>query len=280
MFAGDIQIAASVNETPGMLATAWTEGFAAVDGTGRPYLVSLGNHDYDYGAIRYTPSFDQSIGYDRISARPWYVGCWNAPGVPNNSPLLPNEPVVPAGGVPSKCNQAIRVEAGNRQLLVIALEVWPRQGALDWAGGLINANPACDVIVLNHAYMTNTGTLMDDTNGGPTDPWFPGFTTAAQVLAWAQGFANMHLVLCGHFVPDDIESGTPNGAHRVDHATDGHPLLGIYADYQYAVPPAVDTSQVALMLELSETTLNVRAFNTSTNEEVISAIYPALLPWT
>jgi hypothetical protein len=288
LFVGDVEISNDTSPTvfggqddlSTDMPAAWNEGFSTIDGMNLPYLVTVGNHDYDNN--RDTTYLDQCIGYSQICQKPWWVGYWDAPGVP---PVPnPGSPPAPPTGNPSKSTQAIRIDVGSRQLLVIALEYFPRQGALDWAGGIISSNPACDVIILTHAYMLESGALFDTTNGGPAgpdDPNFPGGgTTGTQVLGWAQGFPNVHLVLCGHAVPSPITSTTLNDAHRVDHANDGHPILGVYADYQYAVPPTVLTSQVVLLLELGETQLNVRAFNTTNKAELSNTNYPYSLAWT
>jgi hypothetical protein len=287
-FAGDVEISnytspsvfGGQDDLSTDMPAAWNEGFSTIDGMNRPYLVTAGNHDYDN--VRDTTYLDQCIGYSRICQKPWYVGDWDAPGVP---PVPnPGSPPAPPTGNRSKSTQAIRVEVGSRQLLIVALEYFPRQGALDWAGDIISNNPACDVIILTHAYMLETGALFDASNGGPTgpdDPNFPGGgDTGTQVLSWAQGFPNVHLILCGHAVPLPITPTTLNDAHRVDIAEDGHPILGVYANYQYAVPPTVLTSQVVLLLELGETQLNVRAFNTTTKVELSNTNYPYPLAWT
>jgi hypothetical protein len=280
LFVGDVQISTSGQDDLSTdMPTAWNEGFSTIDGMNLPYLVAVGNHDYDN--IRDTTNLDQYIGYSRICQKPWWVGYWDAPGWP---PVVGEQgtPPAPPTGNPSKSTQAIRVDVGSRQLLVVALEYFPRQGALDWAGGIISSNPACDVIILTHAYMIESGDLYDLSNGAPApdDFYTPGATTGTQLVSWAQGFPNVHLVLCGHNVPSPITSTTLNDAHRVDTAKDGHPILGVYADYQYAVPPTVLTSQVVLLLELSETQLNVRAFNTTNNVELSNTNYPYSLAWT
>ena len=77
----------------------------------------------------------------------------------------------------------------------------------------------------------------------------------------------------------------PNESNRVDTANDGHPLSGIYADYQfvnsqiYPDSPPPHPSEIVLLLELSNSQVNVRAFNTSTNTEVFAPYYPYVLSW-
>jgi hypothetical protein len=42
---------------------------------------------------------------------------------------------------------------------IVALEVYPRKAAVDWASGVIDANPDREVIVLEHAYLTQEAKL-------------------------------------------------------------------------------------------------------------------------
>jgi len=277
--AGDVQIS-----TPGQddlqqdMPVGWNEGFSAIDAIGKPYLTCAGNHDYD--DIDDTTSFDTYIGYQRICGKPWYVGYWEAPGV---TPVAdPGTPAEPAGGYQSQATQAIRFDVGARQYLVIALEFLPRQGALEWAGGLINQYPTCDVIILDHGYMTLLGNLSaqgstDPYNFLPDPTYNPGGTTGAQVNAWAAGFPNVRLVLCGHNTPQPPSDGI-HVCHRTDPSAGGNQLLGIFANYQYPQDWGT-TSQVVLLLELGDGPLNVRGFNTSTNTEQFAPYFPFNLPW-
>jgi hypothetical protein len=279
--AGDVQISISgQDDLPQDMPVAWNEGFSIIDAMGKPYLTCAGNHDYD--DIDDTTSFDQNIGYQRIFQKPWYVGYWKAPGVTPQA--NPGSPAEPSGGYPSKATQAIRFDIGARQFLVIALEFFPRQGALDWAATIINRFSTCDVIILNHGYMTMLGNLFtangDDNNAyGPSETYNPSFTTGVQVNAWARTFPNVRLVLCGHDIPSGQQNEIANVSHRIDPSTGGHNLLGIYADYQFLVAPDQLTSQVILLLEMGEQQVNVRGFNTNTNTER-STPYPFSLPWS
>jgi hypothetical protein len=281
--AGDVYISPTGQDyEPKEMPPAWNEGFSLIDAMGKPYLTCAGNHDYD-GGIYNTTSFDQNIGYQRIFQKPWYVSYWAAPPVAGMGD--PGTPPLPPGGYPSMATQAIRFDVGARQFLVIALEFFPRQGALDWAASIINQFPASDVIILDHGYMTMLGNLFtvngdDNNNFAPSPTYNPGFTTGVQVNAWARTFPNVRLVLCGHDIPSDgQQSGIANVSHRIDPSAGGHNILGVYADYQFTIAPDQLTSQVILLLEMGEQQLTVRGFNTTTNAER-STPYPFSLPWS
>jgi len=271
---------------PADLDQAWNDGNGGLsiidgaklpDGSELPYLVTIGNHDYDnldYGSPgpglgqRDSSSFDKSIGWARLSrqaGKPWYVGYWPDPGG-------------------SLANQAIKIDVGGRHILIIALEVFPRPEAVTWAGGLINSYPTCEVIIITHGYMKLTSHLTaNDAGYGPNNPTL---YDGIRLNDWAKGFSNVKAILCGHDIPDGTDTGT-NVAHRVDTATDEHPLVGIYANYQLGPgnscngcvgPSGEPPSQVVLLLELKGLQMNVRAFNTTQNQE-LSTPYPFILPW-
>ena len=127
--------------------------------------------------------FDQYICHDRIDENPWYVGYWDAPGV---TPIpVPGSPPAPSTGNPSKATQAIAFSVGARQILVVAVEQFPRQGALDWAASVIASHPTFDVIFLTHSYMTMAGNLYT-VNGNdygafaPSETYNPGFRTGVR----------------------------------------------------------------------------------------------------
>jgi hypothetical protein len=339
--AGDIFMSNSGTDTLARdLPTAWPNGFETINSMGVPYLVAAGNHDYDGPTDdSVTPSqplgsgtwdttyFDMNIGYSKIRGyTAWYAGCWGAPGYPGKG----------SQGNSSKATQAIKIEAGGRKLLVIALEYLPRDGALEWAADQIDKNPDHEVIIVTHAYMTMSGLLFDkwgndydmafmantacevtsdytvtwssppsqETFKGlavsqfPDQDFFPGGSTGTTILAWAKKFANIKLILCGHDIPEvqappvlNQNGSVPsqysfvtaaNDAHRVDLAHDGHPICGIFANYQCMVYPGhgMHNSEVVLLLELEGLQLRVRAFNTSTGEELLhQRPYPYLLPW-
>ena len=53
------------------------------------------------------------------------------------------------------------------------------------------------------------------------------------IFDWAKQFSNVCAILCGHDIP--MAASDPAGTNfrcRVDAASDGHPLVSIYADFQ------------------------------------------------
>jgi hypothetical protein len=269
------------------------EGLVAIDLSGLPYLVAVGNHDRDCTGHshtktenRITTCFDKYLGHGKICMQPWYEGYCKV------EPVSPSDTSCPPSLVEgSKANQAIRFDAGGRHVLVIALEWFPRPEVLRWARNLAKKYHDHEVIIITHAYMTDAGDLF---GGYAAHYWgLPKKKrcTGVDILNCAKKLPNVKAILCGH----SCGSPTPGGeAHRTDVANDGHPLLGIYSDFQYFNP----SSHVVLLLQVSGSEVKVRVFDTNADQEVHYSFdfttnaegtspttegtrfdYPYILPW-
>lgn len=228
------------------LPNAWSAGWSTIDGMGVPYLSSVGNHDYDGNdtnlPARLTSAFDAQVGAARINAKPWYGGVYTVAG--------------------SASNQYILVDAGSRHFLVLALEIFPRPGAITWAAGIINAFPSREVIILTHGYMSDSGTLV--AQGDPFGPTSYGLPTnnysGVSLAAWAQGFANVRLLICGH---NSTFWSRSDGS-----------VYGIESNYQDDPQP----SRVITLLQFHAKTVTVSNLNTTTGS--LDARFPPFdLTW-
>jgi hypothetical protein len=301
--AGDMYMCFDPNCRPEMEKRVWEwddgkgEGLVAIDHWKLPYLVAAGNHDWDCTDIhahtdsRITTSFDKYVGHDKICTKPWYVECCQVPVRPLDISCPPS---LVEG---SKANQAIRFDVRGRHVLVIALEIFPRPDVLRWARNLAKKYHDHEVIIITHAYMTDAGDLF----GGYTARGYWGLSeehssSGVDILNCIKKLPNVKAILCGH----SNHSPNPGGeAHRTDVADDGHPLLGIYSDYQLFTP----NSHVLLLLQVSGSEVKVRVFDTNADQEVHYSfdfptnaegtsptnaegtrfdypdIYPYILPW-
>ncbi|HXY88784.1 MAG TPA: metallophosphoesterase [Candidatus Acidoferrales bacterium] len=274
---------------PAQLPLVWDDGsgkgLVAIDSSGVPYLVAAGNHDIEgingAAGTRNTTSFDTYIGHDKISMKPWY-DCF--------CPVKPCTNPDPIGGCttytagPSLVNQAIKFDVGGRHVIVIALEYAPRPEVMVWAGDLTKKYPDHEVIILVHAYMDITGYFVTHERlQGVTDPKMSA--SGPDIFNWAKHIPNLKAILGGHSCGGPLKGGE---AHRADMAADGHPLLGIYSDYQSFVP----NSHVVLLLQVSGSQVKVCVFDTNANLELTRSldlntstegtgptVYPYLLPW-
>jgi hypothetical protein len=193
--------------------TQWANADAAMkilDGK-VPYVAVIGNHDYDKvnpdGRTAYAANFNKYFGPQRYAGTPYYQGSFD----PNS-----NESFYSV------------FTLGGKQVMVLALEVYPRDAVLDWANSVIDANPDKEVIILTHSYM-----FADDTRVGRCDQ---GGKSDLKVATDNDGedmwnkavrkHANVSLVLSGHIVW--------NGGigRRADLGDNGNLVNQILADFQ------------------------------------------------
>ncbi|MGH9638385.1 MAG: metallophosphoesterase [Candidatus Angelobacter sp.] len=117
--------------------------FRVLDMAGVPYLLAIGNHDYD-GANpkggRLVSGFNQWFGPSRYAGDSFYKGMF------------------PAG---SNENFYGVLNIGGQQYLFLMLEYRPRSTSLDWAEGLLSANSGMQAIVVTHSYLLLSGKRED-----------------------------------------------------------------------------------------------------------------------
>jgi hypothetical protein len=308
--AGDIEsfkpfnltFAQTLEQLSQQLALAWSnndgrnglvtiDNLVAIDNFGLPYLVTIGNHDYpnindptETPSPRDTSDFDSQLGYGRINSRKWYVDYWPDPS--SNT----------------KATQAIQFTVGNRNFLVISLELWPRNPALKWVEGKIEQYSDHEVIIITHAFMKPDGSFEESVA-------LEGTLTPCQddtddkcgkygnlLWTWAKQFTNVRAIMCGHECDplaapgkSNSHASGPNEAFTTLTATDGHTVLGIYSNHQSDYSPnspgdpsySPSYSQVVLLLHLlsDKSHVVIRSFNTTTGKEIINSYYyPSGLP--
>lgn len=101
-------------------------------------------------------------------------------------------------------------EAGDAQWMVLVLELWPRQAAIDWAKGVVAAHPQHNVIVVTHSYLNSNGTIYDRNGGyGSTSPLHL-FDELVSV------YPNIRMVFSGH---------VGSAAARVDTGVNGNKIV-------------------------------------------------------
>ena len=107
-------------------------------------------------------------------------------------------------------NQYSTFEAGGVKWLVLSLELWARQGAIDWAKTIVESHPKHNVIVVTHAYLNGDGTIQQNNGGyGSTSPQHL-FNSLIKV------YPNIKMVFSGHV-------GQANW--RTDTGTNGNKIL-------------------------------------------------------
>ena len=178
--------------------------FRLLDSAGIPYLLAIGNHDYD-GANpkggRPVTGFNQWFGPARYAAKSFYKG---------NFPTGSNE------------NFYGIVNIGGKNYLFLVLEYYPRPEAMTWAAGILQANPDKETIIVTHNYEFVDGTRESrcDTQDMPS-----GNATGDDMWATLRKFPNVIIVLNGHLT-------NAQSAHRTDIADTGTLVNELFVNYQ------------------------------------------------
>lgn len=206
----NIQLVIGVGDiVDGPMQTAqWQSADAAVryiDGV-VPYVLAIGNHDYDNvnPGARQATNFNQWFGPARYAAYPWYGG---------NFPDGSNE------------NFYANVNLGGVDYLILALEYIPRQPALDWADGILKANPNKPVILVTHSYMYKDNTTIDqcDTGDNTYSSKTNGLDGRTLWRNFVSQYPNITTVLSGHIL---------GVGQRSDLAVNGNLVNQMLVDYQ------------------------------------------------
>jgi len=140
--------------------------------------------------------------------------------------------------------------------LVVVLEVFPRDAALNWAAGVIAANPTRDVIIVTHAYTYYDDTRMDRCDLNSAGSFGAGSDNDGQQI-WeklASRFSNIVMVLSGHVVQGD---GT---GRRTDFGTHGNIVNQILSDYQ-SMPNGGNGYMRLITVSPSNNTVTVRTYS-------------------
>jgi hypothetical protein len=176
-----------------------------------PYYAAIGNHDYDAnnpaGRTASTKNFNSYFGPARYQGKSWYSGSY------------------PAG---SNENFYGTVTLGGTQYLILVLECFPRDEALNWAAGILKANASKPVIVVTHAYTYYDNMRMSKCDSNSSYSFAVGADNDGEDI-WTKllsKYANVVMVLSGHVVQGD---GT---GRRADIGANGNLVNQILADYQ------------------------------------------------
>lgn len=186
-----------------------SEAFEVLDEAGLPYVIALGNHDT--AAVK--------VGG---SAAPGNVNL-NLRNTATFNRYFPLERFKRLAGVheEGKIDNACHTfSAGGLDWLVINLELWAREEAIEWARGVVESHPNHNIILLTHAHLTGKDEI-HQTNGGYGN-------NSPQLIfdRIARPFPNVKLILSGHW-------GTHG--YRRDDGADGnviHQFRQCYHDRQ------------------------------------------------
>ena len=190
------------------------EGYDLVENAGITVFPLAGNCDYKrkggYDGRREAPGYEDFVASRRLARLPGFGGTFDG----------------------SYANYYCRLDVGGMKFLILALEFFPRAVAVDWAAGVIDANPDRKVIVLTHAYL--------NADGKRTSPWdlggprFYGYFNADRGMdgeeLWKRLISKKPTILaviCGHQHPGHF-------AHRADAGVNGNIVNQFFLNYQGA----------------------------------------------
>lgn len=181
------------------------DGLSPLDGK-IPYSLTVGNHDTaavcQGGSacpgqsasigVRDTAAFNAALGGSRYAN---LGGQFEAGKVDNSFSVF---------------------EGGGQDWMVLNLELWPRQAAIDWAKKVVASHPKHNVIVATHSYLDSDGSIGRSSGGyGATSPMHL-FDSLIKV------YPNVVMVMSGH---------TGGGASRVDTGVNGNKILSLLQCY-------------------------------------------------
>jgi len=178
--------------------------FRLLDTAGIPYMLAIGNHDYDNEdpkGGRPVSGFNRFFGPARYAGRAYYRG---------NFPAGSNENFF---GV---------LNIGGKDFLFLILEFMPRPESVAWAQSVLQANPDKQVIVVTHSFLNVDGTRVDVCD---TDDMPPGNSTGDDLWQVLRKYPNISMVINGHLTAGQA-------AHRSDIADNGNLVNQVFANYQ------------------------------------------------
>ena len=119
----------------------WTiadSSFTILDSANIPYLIAIGNHDYDDQANTRTATiYNSYFGQNRYMTKHWWSGGFYENGAENSYCVL---------------------EVNNTKYLFMTLEYGARSGVIEWANEILTNNADKIAIITTHSYMYRDGT--------------------------------------------------------------------------------------------------------------------------
>lgn len=189
--------------------------------------MSPGNHDYDSyswwtgpnspGAVRPLAgvrTWNHYFGPQsrHFSSKPWYGGSFN-----------------------QGANSYQFFTGGGIRFLHLSLEMEPPQVALDWAQGVLDANPGLPVILTTHEWILPASMADKTARSNGYDTYFKGSNQLPPDEVWnrfVRKNSAIFLVLSGHHFTRPVNGVSEGENLRIDHNDAGYPVYQVLQDYQ------------------------------------------------
>jgi hypothetical protein len=190
-----------------------TAAYDRLDPAGIPYVPVAGNLDYDSACgddvvgSRPLANYNRFFGPERFRQKAWYGESTLTPGFNDNF--------------------FATFQSGAQRYLVLALEFFPRDSALEWAQRVIDAHNDHLVMVTTHSYLTDRATRVNDTDPeGPRKYHLLADNNGEELWEkFIKKNKNIIVVVNGH---------TGGTAHRVDAGDNGNRVVQMLANYQFS----------------------------------------------
>jgi hypothetical protein len=208
----------------------WDNANRAISILGRssiPFGVVPGNHDYD-SAVWWGGPGSPGVATPRRGGRTWnyYFG--------PQSRYFAGKPWY-GGSFNQGLNSYQFFTAGGKRFLHISFEEAPPQAVLDWAQGIINANPGLPVIMTTHEWISPASTADKVKRSEWYRRGFEGSDHLGPDEVWdrfVRKNPEIFLILCGH-LSTPAKNGMSQGENlRIDTNDAGYPVYQVLTDYQ------------------------------------------------
>ncbi len=265
---------------------ACRRGFAPLANAGIPISVCMGNHDYDRpSSLRANSAWTAAAAF----GMPFYQ---NARGFGGTFESETSDHGPDPGGT---ANHYFTLQAAGEQVLLLNLELGPREKVMKWADHLVRERfPNHSVIVFTHSYLHTNGALV--TEGTAYNPkGYSGFSTEDGPEYTHDGkdlwerylrhWPNLRIVHSGHAIAG------PRQASLEQKGENGNPVSGLFYNWQewgydadkQEMVRGIPVDHGAAMIRLfhirpAENTVHVGNFLPSAGVEAEASI-PDSLPW-
>jgi hypothetical protein len=120
------------------------------------------------------------------------------------------------------------VTINGRDFLILVLEYAPRDAALNWADGILQANQDKEAIIVTHSFTFTDNTRISRCDANSASSFGVGQDNDGEDMWWklVRKYANVRMVLSGH-----VNTGDGTG-HRVDLGANGNLVNQMLSDYQ------------------------------------------------
>ena len=200
-----------------------------------PFGLVPGNHDYDDGYwahlqdkgwVQQGSDFPSATPRDHVSGRVWnlYFG-------PESRHYL-NKPWY-GGSFNQGLNSYQFFNGGGKRFLHFSFEMQPSQAVLNWAQGVIDANPGLPVIMSTHDWLNPR--YKDKKRSDDYDVYFHDSAHLTPDQIWdrfVRKNSRIFLILSGHLWTEPKDGVSQGEEVRIDKNDAGYPVYQVLQDYQ------------------------------------------------